>query len=173
MTDMAAESFSAPVPVDGDENRYVVGTTADFPPGTGRIVPLGGSRGIGVFNLQGSYYALKNVCPHQGGPLCMGLITGTTEPRYVAGDYPELEWVKDGEILRCPWHKWEFEIRTGRTIFESRFHVSSYPVSVLTADERERLIGGVETFPVTVSGDLVIVDLATRPMSGVPQELAT
>ena len=79
--------------------RYVVGRTADLPPGSHRVVRAG-RVGVGVFNVNGKYYALNNYCPHAGGPLCLGDVTGTTED---AGAYNVL-WVRQGEIVSCPWH---------------------------------------------------------------------
>lgn len=106
-----------------------------------RIVPVQNPQGVGVFNVHGSFYALKNVCPHQGGPLCLGPLTGTTRAKYPPGKAPQLEWIRDQEIVRCPWHRWEFDIATGKTIFESRMRVANYRVTVesqdpLTAEER-------------------------------------
>ena len=54
--------------------RYVVGKVKDLPPGQRKIVPVGGESEIGVFNVKGCFYALKNLCPHKGGPLCQGRI---------------------------------------------------------------------------------------------------
>jgi 3-phenylpropionate/trans-cinnamate dioxygenase ferredoxin subunit len=70
-------------------------------------------RSIGVFNLGGDYHALRNVCPHQMAPLCLGKVTGTTAPA-PPGEY---RWERDGKIIRCPWHGWEFDITTGRSVF--------------------------------------------------------
>ena len=89
------------------------------------IVP-GGRYGIGLFNRGGTIYALRNYCPHAGAPVCLGVITGTTES---AGSY-DASWVRDGEILRCPWHGWEFDLRTGASVAEPVRRVASYPVSV-------------------------------------------
>jgi nitrite reductase/ring-hydroxylating ferredoxin subunit len=105
--------------------RYVVGRAADLPPGSHRVVRAGRA-GVGVFNVHGTYYALNNYCPHAGGPLCLGDVTGTTED---AGAYTVL-WVRQGEIVSCPWHAWEFDIATGRTITEPTKSVRTYPVWV-------------------------------------------
>ncbi|HWE61911.1 MAG TPA: Rieske 2Fe-2S domain-containing protein, partial [Chloroflexota bacterium] len=56
--------------------EYVVGRIDDLPQGSRRIVRAGRLE-IGVFNVEGRYYALPNVCAHQFGPLCEGVITGT------------------------------------------------------------------------------------------------
>ena len=61
-----------------------------------------------------------------GGPLCAGRVTGTT----VATEQYQPKWIRDGEILRCPWHGWEFELKTGETITEPVRRVRSYPVVV-------------------------------------------
>ena len=105
--------------------RYVVGRVADLPPGSRRLVQAG-RFGVGVFNVNGRYYALNNHCPHAGGPLCLGEVTGTTEE---AGAYKVI-WVRQGEIVSCPWHAWEFDIATGRTITEPAKAVRTYPVRV-------------------------------------------
>ena len=105
--------------------RYVVGRVADLPPGSRRLVQAG-RFGVGVFNVNGRFYALNNHCPHAGGPLCLGEVTGTTEE---AGAYKVI-WVRQGEIVSCPWHAWEFDIATGRTITEPTKAVRTYPVRV-------------------------------------------
>src|SRR5438105_1510909 len=89
--------------------KHVVGTVAEIPPGQRRIVELEG-RSIGVFNVGGAFYALRNACPHQSGPLCRGQITGLLG----ASDQKHLELSREGEIVRCPWHGWEFDITSGR-----------------------------------------------------------
>ncbi|MGH3504921.1 MAG: Rieske (2Fe-2S) protein, partial [Nocardioidaceae bacterium] len=91
--------------------RHVVCNVAELPPGQRKIVRFDG-RSIGVFNVNGQFYALRNSCPHQAGPLCLGSIKGMAMPS-APGEYV---WDRDGEILRCPWHGWEFDITTGRSI---------------------------------------------------------
>ena len=106
--------------------RHLIGPAEDLAPGQKRVVEIDG-RSIGVFNVAGQFYALANRCPHAGGPLCQGDITGTA----VAGEGPyELKWVREGEIVRCPWHAWEFEIATGRTVARPEIRVRSYRVEI-------------------------------------------
>jgi nitrite reductase/ring-hydroxylating ferredoxin subunit len=105
--------------------RIVVGTIDELPPGSVKIVPEG-KFGIGVFNVNGEYYALTNYCPHRGAPLCRGVVTGMTE----ATRPYETAWVREGEILRCPWHGWEFTIKDGRTVTAPVKQVKTYPVIV-------------------------------------------
>ena len=132
--------------------RYVVGLAADLPPSSRRIVSVNG-REIGVFNVRGVYYALRNLCPHQSAPLCLGEVTGLA----VSDEPGEIEWTREGEILRCPWHGWEFDMRTGRTVFKSQARVKTYDVRVEKAMAAEES-AGVETYPVRVENEVVILE---------------
>jgi 3-phenylpropionate/trans-cinnamate dioxygenase ferredoxin subunit len=69
---------------------------------------------------------LRNVCPHRGGPLCDGRL----RPHVVAGRVGQIAFEREGEILKCPWHQWEFDLRTGLSLYGPRIQVQSYPVSV-------------------------------------------
>ncbi|NUR96952.1 MAG: Rieske 2Fe-2S domain-containing protein [Kribbellaceae bacterium] len=140
--------------------RYVVGPAAELPPGSSTVVyPDRVKSGIGVFNVDGEYYALKNTCPHMGGPLCKGTVRGTSAAEVTPDAQPEVRWERAGEIVSCPWHHWEFEIKTGRTIFTSRQRVKGYPVSVVPADVLERLREGVETVPVSIEDATIVIDI--------------
>jgi nitrite reductase (NADH) small subunit len=97
----------------------------DLTPGTVKIIP-GGRFGIGVFNINGRFHALANYCPHMGGPLCLGDITGTT----VADGPYSIRWIRDGEIVRCPWHGWEFDIAAGQSLTSPVRRIRKYPVHV-------------------------------------------
>jgi nitrite reductase/ring-hydroxylating ferredoxin subunit len=108
-----------------EDTRYVVGPVDELPPGTRRELPIGRT-GVGLFNVDGVFYALGNSCPHMGGPLCAGRVTGTTQ---ADGPYRP-RWVREGEILRCPWHGWEFDLKTGETVTKPVRRVRSYPVVV-------------------------------------------
>jgi nitrite reductase/ring-hydroxylating ferredoxin subunit len=139
--------------------RYVVGRLTDLPPGTRRIVDAGG-RSIGVFNVGGRLYALRNRCPHQGAPLCLGRIKGTTLP----GRPYEYAYGREDEIIQCPWHGWEFEIATGRTYFNPRrLRAKTYQVTVdrtaetVTRPPKAGDDAALETFLVTHEDGLVIL----------------
>jgi 3-phenylpropionate/trans-cinnamate dioxygenase ferredoxin subunit len=132
---------------------HVVARVADLPPGSRRIVEVAG-RSIGVFNVDGTFHALRNACPHQGAPLCRGSVQGTAEPSR-PGEY---RWVREGEILRCPWHGWEFDLTTGRSVFNPhRTRVRRYDVSVGAAPDAAD--PSVETYALSVSDDLVLLHL--------------
>jgi nitrite reductase (NADH) small subunit len=112
--------------------RLVVGKVSDIPPGQRKIVvPFRGRAGIGVFNVSGSFYAIRNICPHKNGPLCTGKIDGrvtTNAPPSTQG--ATIAFEGDGEILHCPWHQWSFEISTGRCLVDPEVNVKTYPVQV-------------------------------------------
>ena len=125
---------------------HVVAPAAELPPGSRRIVEVEG-RSIGVFNVGGAFYALRNTCPHQGAPLCEGSVQGTALPSRPG----EHRWARDGEILRCPWHGWEFDLTTGRSIFNPhRTRVKRYEVTVDP---------GVETYSTSVQDGVVLLHL--------------
>ncbi len=119
------------MPIDA-VRRVVVGPASEIPPGSRKmIVPFRGRAGIGVFNVNGTFHALRNICPHKAGPLCVGRVSGrvTADAPPTAGD-TNLDLVRDGEIIRCPWHLWEFDILTGACLVDPRMRVKTYPVSI-------------------------------------------
>jgi nitrite reductase (NADH) small subunit len=107
--------------------EYSVGPVAEFPVGTHRVVKVRNLE-IGVFNVNGQFYALPNVCTHQFGPLCAGTVNGTTACDAATGW--RFAWVREGEILTCPWHGLEFDLTTGRCLANQRVRVRQYPVAV-------------------------------------------
>ncbi len=120
------------MPVDESVRRVVAGTVEEIPPGGRKlVVPFRGRAGIGVFNIGGVYYALRNLCPHKLGPLCTGRVSGRVVASAPPSTYaPELAIERAGEIIRCPWHLWEFEIATGRCLVDPKVRVKTYPVAV-------------------------------------------
>jgi nitrite reductase/ring-hydroxylating ferredoxin subunit len=107
--------------------EHPVGPAAAIPPGGHEVVEVAG-RQIGVFNVGGEYYALPNVCFHQNGPLCRGLLSGTVQADEASGWEPE--WRLDGEVVICPWHSLEFHVKTGRCIAYPDRRLPTYPVRV-------------------------------------------
>ncbi len=136
-------------------SRRVLARTGDVPPGTCKIVAVIG-REIGIFNVGGEYYALSNRCPHMGAELCRGRIVGLVEP----GEPGEYKLVRQGEFLRCPWHGWEFDIRTGQSWCDpNSVKARSFKVEV---EAGSKLVKGpyvAESFPVTVEEDYLVIDI--------------
>lgn len=110
----------------------VVGRADEIPAGGRKIVvPFRGRAGIGIFNIGGRFYALRNICPHKRGPLCTGEVAGRgaaqTPPS--VGD-SHIDYERDGQILRCPWHAWQFDIASGECLVDPTVRVKTYPVLV-------------------------------------------
>ncbi len=109
--------------------RYFVCPASELAPGDRVVCELDG-RSVGVFNVDGTFFALHNRCPHRGGALCLGPVTGTTLPtrdvRYVYGC--------EGRIIRCAWHGWEFEIESGRSLVDPKVRAKTFPVIVEDGD---------------------------------------
>jgi 3-phenylpropionate/trans-cinnamate dioxygenase ferredoxin subunit len=130
--------------------KHVIGRASELEPGDRKIVTAEG-RSIGVFNVHGSYFALRNSCPHQAAPLCLGAIKGMTMPSQ-PGEYI---WARDGEILRCPWHGWEFDITTGRSIYNPhKMRVRSYDVTI---ENDVADVESVETFDVSIEDGWIVL----------------
>jgi nitrite reductase/ring-hydroxylating ferredoxin subunit len=90
------------------------------------IVEAGG-RSIGIFRVGGRFLGILNRCPHGGAPLCLGSVAGMS---VASQPGPDVEWTRDGEILRCPWHGWEFDILTGESVTAPAIRVKRFDVSV-------------------------------------------
>lgn len=134
--------------------RIVVKPASEFPPGTREIIQVG-RQSIGVFNVDGEYFALRNHCPHQGAPLCLGRLMGK-----VTADVPfQVEYSERDTVVKCPWHGWEFDITSGESVFNPhRVRVRSYEVTVEPAeDDEDEEDPTVDTYPVTVEDGLVIL----------------
>ena len=109
----------------GQKQKYAVATLDEIPPGRRKIVDIGG-RSVGIFNVNGQVKAVLNICPHELAPLCRGRIDGTTLPS-PAGEY---RWGRDGEILFCPWHGWEFDLVSGGCLTDKRKRLHFFPVTI-------------------------------------------
>ncbi|MCS6815760.1 MAG: non-heme iron oxygenase ferredoxin subunit [Blastocatellia bacterium] len=91
-----------------------VARVSEVAPGEARLVEIEGRR-IALFNLNGTFHAIDDVCPHRGGPLSEGTL--------------------EGEIVVCPWHGARFRISTGEVLSPPATHgVTCYPVRVQGED---------------------------------------
>ena len=90
--------------------RVVVAPLRNFPSGERRIVEVGG-RSIGVFRVGESFYGIRNRCPHQGGPLCLGHLLGDA----VADTPGSSARIMDPLRIACPWHGWEYDLDSGQS----------------------------------------------------------
>ena len=91
-----------------------VATTGELAPGQAKRVEVDG-KVIALFNLEGSYHAIDDTCPHRGGPLSKGPV--------------------DGEVVTCPWHGSKFNVKSGDVLTPpARTGVSSYRIRVSGSD---------------------------------------
>lgn len=110
--------------------RYRVGSVDEMRDQGCHVVTVRGRR-IGILRVGGDFFAVRNKCPHKGAPLCEGTVSGTFLPSrpndYVYG--------MNNKVLRCPWHGWEFDLESGRSVFEpNEVRVQVYPVTVEAGD---------------------------------------
>lgn len=132
--------------------RHVVAPVAEIAPGERRMVELDGKK-IVLFNLGGEFFAISDRCPHQGGSLSQGTAMAVIDST-CPGEY---SYARSGEIVRCPWHAWEFDIRTGKSRFDPRrMKVRAFPACV---EKGEALQLQAETFPVSIEEDYVVVEV--------------
>lgn len=90
--------------------EYVrVAAVDDVPPGSGKVVQAAG-RALGLFNVEGAFYAIENTCLHRGGPVGEG----------------DLE----GVVVTCPWHGFQYDVTTGRNVFDPEVGLETFPVRV-------------------------------------------
>jgi len=88
---------------------YKIGTVRDLAPGEGKVIEVDRHE-IALFNVEGTFYALNNICPHRGGPLGEGFL--------------------DEGIVTCPWHGWKFDVTTGISPLNPRAKVAQFLVKV-------------------------------------------
>lgn len=80
-----------------------------------------------IRSKSGEFYALRNVCPHKGPALSLGSLDSNCN----ANEPGEYLLEKEGEVLKCPWHSWEFDIKTGCSLFDpENVRVKTYELSV-------------------------------------------
>jgi nitrite reductase/ring-hydroxylating ferredoxin subunit len=134
--------------------KHVIAPLRDFPAGSRKLIDVKG-RAIAVFNVNGEFFALANRCPHQGGSLIQGRLVGLVE----ASEPGCYRYSRRGEIIRCPWHGWEFDVRTGKSWCEpNRVRARQFSVSIA---QGATLVEGpyvAETFPVRVEDDYVVLE---------------
>ena len=113
--------------------KVVVGKVSDFENGDRKIVDVNG-KSIGVFRVDDQFYALRNRCPHQFGPLCVG----TLAPRAVSTGPGDVKMDSGPPLIACPWHGWEYDLATGQSFMgpgRGNAPALSYDVNVLPGSE--------------------------------------
>jgi nitrite reductase (NADH) small subunit len=86
-----------------------VAKVSELLPGDARVVECAGKT-LALCNVDGTFYAVDNTCPHRGGPLGEGFL--------------------DGDRITCPWHGWQFELTTGQNALPLSAGVACYPTRI-------------------------------------------
>jgi nitrite reductase (NADH) small subunit len=106
----AAAVTNAPQMQGNGMTRLIsVAKVDEIPAGTGKEVVVG-DRIIAIYHVGGQFYALDGICPHAGGPLGEGSLSGP--------------------IVTCPWHGWQFDVRTGQSCLNAKIRHPSFPVTI-------------------------------------------
>ena len=141
--------------------KHVVASASEIPDGGRLIVEVEG-RSIGIFNVGGKFYALRNRCPHNGGPLCEG---GPVYSLFESSRPGEYRVDPGRKFVTCPWHGWEYDLATGESWWDPvKSRVRSYPVSVVTGGEAaggERVKGPyvAETYKAALEDAVVVIEV--------------
>lgn len=115
-------------------SEHTVATADELDDGDRKLVEVQG-REIALFRIDGEFCAYTNWCLHQGGPACEGSVSGTATATFDREELEtSLEWGRDGEILNCPWHGWEYDISTGECLSKQDAKLPAHPVRVEDGD---------------------------------------
>jgi nitrite reductase (NADH) small subunit len=107
--------------------EHDLGAAEQFAEGRPYRIELG-PRAIVLVRKGEEFYALRDICPHKGAALSAGCVRGTP---LACQPWAEVPYGRDGEIIVCPWHGWEFDLKTGRTLAATETaRVRSFPVTV-------------------------------------------
>jgi nitrite reductase/ring-hydroxylating ferredoxin subunit len=107
-------------------------------PGERRLLELAG-RPVGLYRVEDGFVALADRCPHRAAPLCSrGEVVHAVEG---VGDAAQVS--REHALVRCPWHKWDFDIATGRCVVDAKLRVRTYPVRV----EGDELVVSLDAGP--------------------------
>jgi nitrite reductase/ring-hydroxylating ferredoxin subunit len=98
-----------------ERKKIIVADAEELQPGQRKLVNVDGVN-IAVFNIDGGLHGIRNECPHMGAPMFYGKVTGTMLPC----EPHNYKYGRDNEIIRCPWHGWEFDMNRGRALYDSK-----------------------------------------------------
>ena len=108
---------------------YAVPEAKNLKPGEKVIVTVAGTE-LGIFNVAGRFHAVRNTCPDQSGPLCSGDVFDRIDAQ-ITPDRQIQECISERQsVIACPWHGWEYDLRTGECLWNPRFRIRVYAVNV-------------------------------------------
>jgi nitrite reductase/ring-hydroxylating ferredoxin subunit len=106
--------------------RFVAKAT-EMKDGDRRIV-VDGQKEVGVFLKDGSFYAYSNYCVHAGGPACEGILVNKVVDIINADRTYEGQKFGDEVHFACPWHGYEYDLKTGECVGDRRLKLRKYDV---------------------------------------------
>ncbi len=106
--------------------KHVICAVDDVHEGTPVIAQLRDRISVGVYRIEGAYYAYRNHCPHAGAPVCMGVLGGAI---VATGGFGRA-LMHEGRVLKCPWHAWEFLLPEGVTLTDPPLRLTRFPVAI-------------------------------------------
>ena len=104
-----------------------VSKLAQFPDGERRILAHG-DREIGVFHWKGEFFAYENLCLHQGGPACEGVMMHRVEDKLAADKTWQGQKFADDIHFVCPWHGYEYDLKTGECAADRSLKLQKFDV---------------------------------------------
>lgn len=111
------------------ESAHHVGAASALEVGDHLLTEIHGVE-IAVYRTDDGYFGVSNYCVHQGGPICEGPVSG----RLTEDEDGRLCYDRENEIVRCPWHGWEFDITTGEHLSRDDYSQPTYDVLVRDGD---------------------------------------
>lgn len=107
--------------------KYQVCQVEEVPRGEKRSFTIKNIPVVVIHNQKGEFYAIYDRCPHQRAVLSDGKLCGLT-----VADQPGaiFEYHREGEILRCPWHGFSFDVTTGACLTAEKMRVKAYPLTI-------------------------------------------
>ena len=112
-----------------------VAKTTEVPAGQGLVVQAG-TKVLALFNVEGSYHAIDNSCPHRGGPMGEGDLDCRAGPdRDARTDADHRAQFSEDELhLVCPWHGWRWDVTTGANANNPAVKIACFPTRVMDGD---------------------------------------
>ncbi len=107
--------------------EWLVGKASDIKEGDRKIVTAG-KREIGIFHKGGAFFAYSNTCLHQGGPACEGMLINNVVDVIDKDRLYQGQTYGDEMHFVCPWHGYEYDLKTGECIGDRKLKLRKYDV---------------------------------------------
>jgi nitrite reductase/ring-hydroxylating ferredoxin subunit len=107
--------------------EWLVGKASDIKEGDRKVVTAG-KREIGIFHKGGDFYAYSNTCLHQGGPACEGMMIQNVVDVIDKDRLYQGQTYGDETHFVCPWHGYEYDLKTGECIGDRKLKLRKYEV---------------------------------------------